>query len=275
MNTATQLLRGTLLRPTLRKPVFQPLWKNVHKLALWGMNIGPAGQLADSSESWVLEYCSRRLATAEKFILFDGGANVGHYTQDAMRIVGLRLEAYCFEPSPRTFAELKRNLSGANNVTLMPFGLSDESCERQLFSHVGGGAEASLVRRDMSHWGIQQDVVDTVQLRRLDDVCAAEGLSHIDLLKLDIEGHELNALRGAQSMIRNRRIRFIQFEFGAPDIESKTFFKDIFKFLSSDYRIHRVVYHGLTPIDTYSEFHETFATANFLAVVRDASECAC
>ena len=84
-----------------------------------------------------------------------------------------------------------------------------------------------------------------------------------------------SALRGAQNMIRNRRIRFIQFEFGAPDIESKTFFKDIFKFLSSDYRIHRVVYHGITPIDTYSEFHETFATANFLAVVRDASECAC
>jgi len=38
--------------------------------------------------------------------------------------------------------------------------------------------------------------------------------------------------------------------------------------LNPNYRIFRIVYQGLVPIDAYSEFHETFATANFLAVVR-------
>lgn len=269
LSTSTRSpLRSLLLRPGLRRPFLQPMWQSVHRLSLWGMNIGPAGRLEDSSEEWILDWCFRRSPRSRPFVLFDGGANVGDYTKDAIRIAGARLQAYCFEPAPTTFSQLSENLKGQPHVRLLNFGLSDAERVCEIYSHAGGAAEASLVQRDMSHWGVTQDIVQTVQLRRLDDFCRVEGVRHIDLLKLDVEGHELQALQGAEESLSSHRIRFVQFEFGAPDIESRTHFKDLFKLLNPNCRIHRIVHHGLAPIETYSEFHEVYATANYLAVAR-------
>lgn len=257
-----------LLRPALRTPLFQPVWKNVHRLALWGMNIGPGGYVEDSGEEWVLNWCASQTDATQPFVLLDGGANVGQYATTALRLLGDRLRMYCFEPSPRTFAKLSANLADEPRAHLMPFGLSDHEFQADLYSHAGGSAEASLARRDMSHWGIQQDQVDRVTLRRLDDFCESEGLGRIDFLKLDVEGHELPALRGAGRLLDTKAIRFIQFEFGAPDVESRTFFKDLYHLLAPNYGIYRIVHRGLAPIPEYSEFHETFTTVNFLAVAR-------
>ena len=263
-----QIARTILLRPALRRPVMQPVWDSLHRLALWGKNIGPAGYVNDSSEEWALQWCVDQLPTDKPFVLFDAGANKGQYATQALALLGDRVHAHCFEPSPRTFAELSANMAGKNQVKLLNFGLSSKPGELQLFSHLGGSAEASLAKRDLSHWGIEQNIAETVALRTLDDYCRETATTSIDFLKIDVEGHEIEVLRGASAMLNERRIRFVQFEFGSPDIESRTFFKDIFHFLNPNYRIYRIVYHGLSPIDAYSEFHETFATANFLAVVR-------
>jgi FkbM family methyltransferase len=262
------LARTTLLRPTLRTPFFQPLWSKLHRLALWGMNIGPAGTVDEGGEDWAIAWCARQTPADQPFVVIDGGANVGQYASHAIRVIGPRIRMYSFEPSPRMFARLSSRLSGEPGVRLMPFGLSDAESECELYSHAGGEAEGSLVKRDMSHWGITQNQVDVVRLRRLDDVCLEEGIRRIDLLKLDVEGHELQALRGATQLLESRSIRCIQFEFGAPDVESRTFFKDLYKLLNPNYRIYRIVHNGLTLIPAYSEFCENFATSNFLAVAR-------
>ena len=267
-NAISDIARNVLLRPDFRRPLFQPVWNRVHRLALWGMNIGPAGRLADSGEEWALNWCAAQSDPSLPFVVFDAGANNGHYAEDAIQMLGDRLQLHCFEPSPRTFRKLTEKLGTKAQALLLPFGLSDESCQLKLYSHLGGSAEASLTQRDLSHWGIEQNIVETVELKRLDDYCTEQKIDSIDFLKLDVEGHELKALNGASRLISEKRIRFIQFEFGAPDIESRTFFKDIFYLLNKNYRIYRIVYQGLTPIDTYSEFHETFATANFLAIAR-------
>lgn len=263
-----QLARNIFLRPALRRPSLQPVWDTLHRLALWGKNIGPAGSVEDSSEEWALRWAVDQSATERPFVLFDAGANKGQYATQALALLGNRVQAHCFEPSPRTYAELTANLAGQQQVTLLPFGLSSQPGELKLYSHLGGSAEASLTKRDLSHWGIEQNIVETVALRTLDDYCEQSGIPRIDFLKIDVEGHEIEVLRGSAKMLGERRIRFVQFEFGSPDIESRTFFKDIFHFLNPNYRIFRIVYQGLVPIDTYSEFHETFATANFFAVAR-------
>jgi FkbM family methyltransferase len=262
------LARTTFLRPTLRTPIFQPIWNNLHRLALWGMNIGPAGTVDEGGEDWALAWCANRSPMNQPFVVIDGGANVGQYASHAIRVLGERLRLYSFEPSPRMFAKLSSKLGDRPNIELLPFGLSDSESEATLYSHVGGEAEASLIKRDMSHWGITQEQVDRVRLRRLDDVCRELKIARIDLLKLDVEGHEFQALTGAGRMLESGRIRCIQFEFGAPNIESRIFFKDLFKLLNPHYRINRIVHNGLQPIPHYSEFHETFATSNFLAVAR-------
>jgi len=262
-----QIRHSALLR-SCRRPLFQPLWRILHRVALFGMNIGPAGSIEGSGEDWALRWCAKQPPAGEPFVLFDGGANFGQYATRALSIVGSRLRIFCFEPSPGSFERLAANLGETPGLRLMPFGLSETDAECELYSYLGGEGEASVVRRDMSHWGITQNRIEKVRLRRLDDVCREEGIKEIDFLKLDVEGHELQALRGAEGMLDARRIRFIQFEFGAPDIEGRTFFKDIYKLLNPNYRIYRIVYHGLAPIDVYGEVHEVFVTTNFLAVSR-------
>jgi hypothetical protein len=87
-------------------------------------------------------------------------------------------------------------------------------------------------------------------------------------LKIDVEGHELNVLKGAAELLSSRRINFIQFEFGEADIDSRTYLRDFFDLLSDNYDFFRIVPHGLRPIGAYSSAHEVFATINYLAALR-------
>jgi hypothetical protein len=105
------------------------------------------------------------------------------------------------------------------------------------------------------------------ETRTLDDVCAEECIAHIDLLKIDTEGHELAVLRGARRMIDSGSIDAIQFEFGGCAIDARTYLRDFFRLLGERYQIHRVTPRGLLPVD-YSEREEVFVSSNFLALRR-------
>ena len=54
----------------------------------------------------------------------------------------------------------------------------------------------------------------------LDEYCAANGVESIDLLKIDVEGAELDVLQGAQRLLEDRRVGSILFEVSLPQIES-------------------------------------------------------
>jgi hypothetical protein len=82
---------------------------------------------------------------------------------------------------------------------------------------------------------------------------------------LDIEGHELNALKGAKEMINKNAIDFIQFEFGGCNIDSRTYFQDFFYLLKNKFKIYRILTDGLFEIVEYKETHEVFITVNYLA----------
>ena len=257
------------MRPALRRKFMQPVWTSLHHLSLWGMNIGrPAGDVKESGEDWVLAECLRRSNPDRPFVLFDVGANVGQYASLALSVGGSRIDLYSFEPSISTFARLCANLADTP-ARLFNLGFSSEPRTATLFSHSGGEAEASLHCRDMAHWGITQSNTETIQLHRLDDFCREREIETIDFLKLDVEGHEGEVLDGAGELLRQARIRFVQFEFGAPNLESRTYFRDFFRRFAGAYDLYRVIYHGLEPVDCYSEFHETFLTVNYLAVRRE------
>ena len=266
--THNKVLRSALLRPSLRTTGFQPLWNTLHRLSLWGMNMGPGGEVESSGERWVLTRAMNEKPAGSPFVLFDVGANAGQYATEALELNRPDLSIFCFEPSAPTFQRLSQAVANHGNAHLFNFGMSRAESEATLHYHIGGEAEASLECRDLSHWGIQQDQHVTVRLRRLDTVCQELGIGEIDFLKLDVEGHELAALEGAGTMLSDGSIRSIQFEFGGPDIESRTFFKDLYHLLNPHYSIFRVVYHGLEPVHEYSEFLETFVTVNYLAVSR-------
>ena len=85
---------------------------------------------------------------------------------------------------------------------------------------------------------------------------------------MDIEGHELSALKGAKEMLEGKKIRFIQFEFGGTNVDSRTYFQDFWYLLSKNYTIYRIVKDGLHLIPKYKETQEIFTTINYLAELK-------
>ena len=84
-------------------------------------------------------------------------------------------------------------------------------------------------------------------------------------IKIDVEGHELDVLRGAQKIVAKTKL--IQFEFGGCNIDTRTFFQDFYYFFKqADFKLFRITPKGLFQIKEYLEEDEYFATTNYLAV---------
>lgn len=241
----------------------------MHRLALIGSGFGP-GQTWETGEIRVLTMLARAWGETP-LIIFDVGANAGQWATEAIKVFQLA-EMHCFEPSPRALAELTVAVSHPA-LQLHPFAFGDREGEALLFSDEPGSQLSSLYQRQLEHVGHHFEVETTVPVRRIDSFCAEAGISHIDLLKLDVEGGELSALNGAGGMLRDGSVEAIQFEFGTTT-EAKVFFKDLFFLLNPHYRLYRIVRGGLVPIREYLERHEIFLPTNYLCISRRSATLA-
>ena len=87
----------------------------------------------------------------------------------------------------------------------------------------------------------------------------------MDIIKLDIEGHELSAIKGLGAIVQQTSI--FQFEFGGCNIDTRTYFKDFFDFFKdNNFEIYRITPFGVELISNYRETDEFFSTTNFLAL---------
>jgi hypothetical protein len=104
----------------------------------------------------------------------------------------------------------------------------------------------------------------------VDHYCETNRIDRIHLLKLDIEGHEMDALMGALGMLDKKAIDIVTFEFGKSDVDTRYFFKDFYYFFTGKgmqiFRITPSEY--LMPVESYREINEQYRTTNFLAIKR-------
>lgn len=93
-------------------------------------------------------------------------------------------------------------------------------------------------------------------------------VQRMHVLKMDIEGHEMAALKGSERVLNEGKIDTIQFEFGSANVNSRTFFRDLWEsFTSYHFILYRIVSGGTAlPIRKYSESLEYFRGAtNYIA----------
>ena len=253
-----------LLAPA-RITLLQPAYEKLYMFTLYAMNYGGGSFTDDSGEKYVVRYVARKTAGEFKPVtIFDVGANVGSYAR--MLLDGLDKQAviHCFEPSQATYQTLKQNVPEPN-VEKHNIGLSNESGELALYTDAEQSGMTSVYERDLQHINVSFFQHEVATFSTVDEFSAHHGIDQIDLLKIDVEGHELAVLRGASRMIEEHRVRFIQFEFGGTSIDSRTYFRDFWSLLSPNYTLYRIVGNGLRRIERYSEFLEIFVTVNFLA----------
>lgn len=254
MTTKNLLKRTAYSLGILGNLRYQRFFESLERLSHIGMNIGVGAQPEDSGELGVLEYVKRK--EGGNIVIFDVGASTGAYTR-LIRGVFPDAEIYAFEPSSKSFAAL----SVLEGVRLNNIALSDERSASPLYADSFGSEIGSLYRRkaDWTDFG----AIEEVRTDSIDLFCRDSGIREIGLLKLDVEGNELRALMGAREMLKD--IKYIQFEFGGCDIDSRVFFRDLYDLLKDDFRIYRIVRDGLFPIDSYDERQERFVYSNFLA----------
>jgi FkbM family methyltransferase len=146
-------------------------------------------------------------------VVLDVGANHGIVSLECALFVGPTGKVHAFEPAPRTHACLLRHLKINNIQNVSVFdaavGATAGSARLRVYEHATG--LATLSESDPDH--VADEVIE-VKTITLDEHCDAYGISTVDLLKIDIEGHELFALRGARRMLSSKRVRAILLEVG-------------------------------------------------------------
>ncbi|MCA9955344.1 MAG: FkbM family methyltransferase [Ardenticatenaceae bacterium] len=151
--------------------------------------------------------------------MLDIGAHVGYYSCRYAKKVGANGRIFSFEPHPRTFATLKHNVAKLPQVTAVQLALAEQEGTAELHDYLMMSASGSL-HYDESMAALQKaqtqanDIAPrigqtfaaqtfTVRTTPVDTFLSAHGISQVDLVKMDIEGAEIGALRGMQQTIAN------------------------------------------------------------------------
>jgi FkbM family methyltransferase len=203
-------------------------------------------------------------------VIFDVGANVGKWSQ-RLSIAMPAAKLYLFEPSPvcRERIALRPQLADA---TLIPAAVGEKAGKALLHFSQPTDGSASLHQRKDTFFEDRTYTQIEVDMVTIDDVIRERQLEFVDFLKMDIEGHELFALRGAETALKEHRIGALLFEFGGGNINSLTFFRQFWELLTSaGFRIWRITPGGKPVfIDEYYEDLEYFrGVSNYVAELKD------
>ncbi|MBI3881329.1 MAG: FkbM family methyltransferase [Verrucomicrobia bacterium] len=148
--------------------------------------------------------------------VFDVGAFVGK-TAAAYRRCFPDATIHCFEPSETTGRVLRENTRGDAKILVHALAMAERAGTAG-FQCNQSAATNSLLKTAAGaerHWGAARlDTQQTVRVEAttLDEFCRAQNVDELDVLKLDIQGAELNALRGGAGLLSARKIRLIYTE---------------------------------------------------------------
>jgi len=200
----------------------------------------------------------------KELTLFDIGANIGQYGIE-FKSRFPESNVHSFEPSASAFEGLVVTSSKYKNWSAYNFGFGSEEKQLKLYSHLAGSASATLINQEEVFGRTSNFNFELVDIKKLDDFLKANPDYFPDILKIDIEGFELDCLKGCSDNID--KIKIIQFEFGEINIDSRTYFRDYWNFFSNlEFRLFRITRGTPLEIREYSESLETFAVTNYLAV---------
>jgi len=174
-------------------------------------------------------------------VVIDVGANIGMYTLLATKLVGNVGKVYSFEPDPISFSNLKRNVLENNieNVVLINKAASSKTGTSKL-SISPSQNQATRMKNYLIKDEINSKKYTVIETVSLDDFFENKS-KKVDVIKMDIEGSEFEALKGMKNLIdKNDEIKLF-FEFNPFTLNRLKV--DIPKFLDYLIGFNFIIYH--------------------------------
>lgn len=196
----------------------------------------------------------RLLAHDRVEVVFDLGARVGK-TVAKYRELFPSAHIFCFEPFDHSYAVLTRRHQDASRVKPQKLAVSD-TCGTRAF-HCSDQSDMNSLLPLASNAGLlttaSADRVITVETVTLDAFCARHRLDRIQILKMDIQGAELQALRGASGLLERQAIGLVYTEMNFGQLyEGQGTFHEVCQLLStysySLYGLYNIAYSRNGPI---------------------------
>ena len=177
-------------------------------------------------------------------VVADVGANIGIYSQFLSRCVRPTGLVHSFEPSPDNFKRLSAATHDLSNVRLTQAAVGERSGECKLYVSDKLNVDHRAYKAD----GDSRRAVPT-DMVALDDYFKPG--QRVDLIKMDIQGYELHALRGAQRVLQENRDINLLLEFWPAGLEQAGVgwgeLVELLQGLNMNLTLVRT--HGLVPFD--------------------------
>ncbi len=219
------------------------------------------------------EFGAIRKLVKKDDVIIDLGANVGIHAAFMSKLVGEKGKVFSFEPVPATFDQLQETMV-LNRIK-----------NTQTYMQAAGDTEKlipmSIFPEQFSAWntfgkpefeGVEPVGTIKVPTVTMDRFCGRAKITHINFLKIDVEGFELQALRGSKDLLEKGAVDYISFEISQVPLKGAgASATDVFKILEKygykSYRYDKKADKFTGPYSDSAEFYE-----NYYASQRDLTK---
>lgn len=202
-------------------------------------------------------------------LVFDVGGNHGEWSLCALKAQPT-IQIKVFEPVPLIFEGLVKTLRAYPNVQVFNYALSDQKGVTKFHYYTEADGLSGFYYREVLRGDQPDPQIISVNQETLDDFCQANSISTIDFIKIDTEGAEWKIIKSAQNLLKNHRIRAIQFEYGGCYIDAKTTLEQVLRLLKKHrYVIFRIIPTGLIHISKWEPSLENFHLSNYFAICEE------
>lgn len=170
--------------------------------------------------NWI--YDIKRILNQTPINIIDAGANIGEVAKD-LSFQFPTAAIYSFEPFFQTYERLLNNVLLYENILPQNLGLGKTTESLEVFLN-----PESTINSIKSTYLNEKNSLgkEIIHIIRLDEFCNSNKIDHINILKIDVEGFELEVLKGSDMMLKNQ-IDCILVEVGYEREETKVHFSDI------------------------------------------------
>jgi FkbM family methyltransferase len=210
-----------------------------------------------------------RLSRLSPSVLMDAGANIGEWSLAALAAIPSAF-VHAFEIAEPTAVQLKRNLAPfPSRAVANAFGLGDRDGDLTVYLPKESNTAASVFRTVIEVSAEDHGIKNVAEIRSTittgDGYMHRNGVSHVDVLKIDVEGAEMEVLKGFSGAFERQAIDLVQFEYGPLNLSTRVFLSDFYDFFNQrGYVIGKLFPEGVA-FKPFEPSDEDFVGPNFIA----------